>query len=86
MKIGSKKVSEDQRLARKFTCSEILEKIGADKNVLKTDHLLCKLTSQYDPNKTSIHTVENSCSYKATKLDCEPRILCLSFNKVTRQD
>ena len=81
MKIGPKKVSEDQRLARKFTCSEILEKIGADKNVLETDHLPCKLTFQYDPNKATVHTVENSCSYKTTKLDCEPRILCLSFNK-----
>jgi hypothetical protein len=39
MKIGPKNVSEDQRLARKFDCSEILEKTGAGKNGLKTDHL-----------------------------------------------
>jgi len=39
MKIGPKNVSEDQRLARKFACSEVLEKIGAGKNVLKTNHL-----------------------------------------------
>lgn len=86
MKIGPKKVSEDQRLARKFACSEILEKIGAGKNVLKTDRLPCKLAFQYDPNKASFHTMENSCSSKTTKLDCEPRILRLSFNIVTGQD
>lgn len=75
MKIRSKNVSEDQRMASKFACSEILEKIGVDKNVLKTDYLQRKLAFQYDQNKVTIHTVENSCSSKTTKLDCEPRIL-----------
>jgi hypothetical protein len=62
MKIGPKNVGEDRRLAGNFACSEILEKIGAGKNVLKTNHLPCKLSFQYDPNKASVHTVENSCS------------------------
>jgi hypothetical protein len=86
IKIDPKKVSEDQRLRRKFACSEILEKIGAGKNVLKTYHLPCKLTFQYDPNKASVHTMENSCCSKTTKLNCEPRILRISCNIVTRQD
>jgi hypothetical protein len=73
-------------LARKFDCSEILEKTGAGKNGLKTDHLPWKLAFLYDPHKASIHTVQNSYSSKTTNLDCEPRILHLSFNIVTRQD
>lgn len=75
MKIGPKNVNEDQRLASEFACSEILEKIGAGKNVLETDRLQWKLAFQYDPNKVAVHLVENSCSSKTTKLDCEPRIL-----------
>lgn len=80
MKINPKNVNKNQRLARKFACTGILEKTGAGNNVLKTDHLPCKLAFQYDPNKPSIHTME----YSSTKLDCEPRILHLSFNIVTR--
>jgi len=46
MKTDPKKVSEDQRLTRKFACSEIFGKIGAGKNLLKTNHLPCKLAFQ----------------------------------------
>jgi hypothetical protein len=39
MKVAPKNVSEDQKLATKCICSEILEKTGAGENVLNTDHL-----------------------------------------------